>query len=59
MPSNEKELNVNLLERLDIIDRIRMVIDDGGDMEAVIKQLDIEEKLVKRKLYQEPPVLSD
>lgn len=50
-----KELNVNLLERLDIVERIESVIEEGGDIEAVKKQLEFEKKLIKRKLYQEPP----
>ena len=56
MATNEKEINVNLLERLDLIDRIRAVIDNDGTIEDVTKQLDFEEKLIKRKLYQTPPL---
>ena len=59
MVYSEKELNVNLLERLDLIDRIRAVVEETGDMEAVRKQLDFEEKLINRKLYQKPSLVSE
>lgn len=57
MPS-EKEINVNLLERLDLVERIEMIA-EGGDIEAVRKQLAIERKFIERKLYQKPSLTSE
>ena len=57
--TSEKELNVNLLERLNLIERIEAIIDDGGDLEAVKRQLAIEKKQIKRMLYQKPALTED
>ena len=54
----EKEINVNLLERLDLVERIEMIA-ESGDIEAVKKQLAIERKFIERKLYQKPPLTKD
>ena len=54
----EKELNINLFERLEIIERIRREAERGG-LEAVMAQLDIEQKAIERKLYQKPLLISD
>ena len=51
----EKELNVNLLERLDLIERLEMIA-ENNDIEAIKKQLAIERKFIERKLYQQPPL---
>ena len=54
----EKELNVNLFERLEIVERIRREAERGG-LEAVLAQLDIEKKSIERKLYQKPPLSNE
>ncbi len=54
----EKELNVNLFERLEIVERIRREAERGG-LEAVLVQLDIEQKAIERKLYQKPPLSNE
>ena len=51
--SGEKELNINLFEKLEIVERIRREAERGG-LDAVIAQLDIEQKAIERKLYQQP-----
>ena len=51
----EKELNVNLFERLDLIERLEMIA-ESNDIEAIKKQLAIERKFIERKLYQQPPL---
>lgn len=51
----EKELNVALFERLEIVERIRREAERGG-IDAVFAQLDIEQKAIERKLYQQPPL---
>lgn len=51
----EKEINVNLFERLDLIERLE-IIAESNDMEAVKKQLAMERRFVERKLYQQPPL---
>ena len=57
MPINEKELNVNLFDQLEIVERIRRDAERGG-LEAVMEQLDIEQAAIERKLYQKPPLTS-
>lgn len=52
---DEKEINVNLFERLDLIERLEMA-SENGDIEEVRKQLAIERKFIERKLYQKPPL---
>lgn len=54
----EKEINVNLLERLDLIDRLEEADKEGG-YEKIKKQLAFERKLIERKLYQKPPLTSE
>lgn len=51
----EKELNVYLFEKLEIVERIRREAERGG-LDAVMAQLDIEQKAIERKLYQQPPL---
>lgn len=45
MPMNEKELNCNLFDKLELIERIRREANRGG-LEAVLEQLDIEEAAI-------------
>lgn len=52
MPS-EKELNVNLLDKLDLLERLEMAERDGG-YEKMKQQLAFEKKCIERKLYQNP-----
>ena len=56
MPTNEKELNCNLFDKLEIVERIRREAERGG-IEAVMSQLDIEQAAIERKLYQKPPLV--
>ena len=58
MPSNEKEINVNLFDQLEIVERIRREAKRGG-IDAVMEQLDIEHAAIERKLYQKPPLTSE
>ena len=50
MPS-EKELNVNLLDKLDLLERLEIADQEGGYEK--IKQ---QKKCIERKLYQKPPL---
>lgn len=52
---DEKEININLFERLELVERIRREAERGG-LDAVMAQLDIEQKAIERKLYQQPPL---
>ena len=54
----EKEINVNLFERLDLIERLEMAA-ETNDIDTVKKQLAIEKKFIERKLYQQPPLTSE
>lgn len=58
MPTNEKELNVNLFGQLEIVERIRREAKRGG-IDAVMEQLDIEQAAIERKLYQQPPLKNE
>ncbi len=53
----EKEINVNLLDKLDLLERLELADSDGG-YEKIKKQIAFEKKCIERKLYQKPP-LSD
>lgn len=55
MPINEKEYNGILFEKLEIVERIRREAERGG-LDAVMVQLDIEQRAIERKLYQQPPL---
>ena len=55
---DEKEMNINLFEQLEIVERISREAERGG-LEAVIVQLDIEQKAIERKLYQKPPLVDN
>ncbi len=57
MPS-EKELNINLLNVLDLLERLEMADQDGG-YERLKSQVAFEKKCIERKLYQKPPLNSD
>ena len=54
----EKDINVNLFERLDLIERLEMAA-ETNDIDTVKKQLAIEKKFIERKLYQQPPLNSE
>ncbi len=55
MPTNEKEINCSLFDKLELVERIRREANRGG-LDAVLEQLDIEEAAINRKLYQKPPL---
>ena len=54
----EKELNINLLNVLDLLERLEMADQDGGH-EKLKSQIAFEKKCIERKLYQKPPLNSD
>lgn len=54
MPT-EKELNINLLDKLDLLERLEMAGNEGG-YEKLKQQLDFEKKCIERKLYQKPSI---
>jgi len=51
----EKEINVNLFERLDLLDRLERVA-KAADCQPVLDEIAFERKLIERKLYQQPPL---
>lgn len=53
MPMTEKEYNGNLLDQLELIERIETIA-QSRDIDEVLKQLAVEKKFVERKLYQKP-----
>ncbi len=56
MPMTEKEYNGNLLDQLELVERIELIA-ENNDIEAVKKQLAVEKKFIERKLYQRPPLV--
>lgn len=52
----ERELNVNLLDKLDLLERLEMADNEGG-YEKIKQQLAFERKCIERKLYQKPPLV--
>ena len=58
MPTNEKEINVNLLDKLDLLERLEIADKDGG-YEKVKEQIAFEKKCIERKLYQKPPLTKE
>ena len=54
----EKELNINLLNVLDLLERLEMADQDGG-YEKLKSQIAFEKKCIEQKLYQKPPLNSD
>ena len=51
----ENELNINLFERLDLLDRLERVA-KKANCEPVLQEIEFERKLIERKLYQKPPL---
>ena len=58
MPMTEKEYNGNLLDQLELIERIETIA-QSRDIDEVLKQLAVEKKFVERKLYQKPPIVDN
>ena len=55
--ASEKELNVNLFERLHLVQRIRDVATkEGATIQDILNALDKEEAYIKEMLYQKPPL---
>ncbi|MEZ3434755.1 MAG: hypothetical protein K1W34_09100 [Lachnospiraceae bacterium] len=54
----EKEINVNLFERLDLLDRLERVA-KKANCEPVLQEIEFERKLIERKLYQRPPLIDN
>lgn len=54
----ERELNVNLLDKLDLLERLEMADNEGG-YEKIKQQLAFERKCIERKLYQKPPLVDN
>ena len=54
---SEKELNVNLLDKLDLLERLEMADKEGG-YDKIKQQLAFEKKCIERKLYQTPPLIN-
>ena len=50
MPSNEKEINVNLIDRLQLVERV-LVLAKKEHAEETVAFLEDEKKWIERKLY--------
>ncbi|MCI9439833.1 MAG: hypothetical protein HFH15_01090 [Ruminococcus sp.] len=54
----EKEINCNLFDKLDMLERIERVA-KATNADAVLEEIEFERKQVERKLYQQPPLISN
>ena len=57
MPVTEKEYNGVLLDRLDMLERIKRARAKGE--QELTEQSELEESQINRKLYQKPPLTSE
>ncbi len=57
MPS-EKEINVNLFDKLDLLDDIEIFAKKENATET-LQEIARKRKQIERKLYQQPPLLKD
>ena len=58
MPMTEKEYIGNLLDQLDLLERLELADEDGG-YEKIKKQIAFEKRCIERKLYQKPPLTNN
>lgn len=58
MPTNEKEINNYLFDQLSMLERIERQLKKGGE-ELAQEEIDIFKREIKRKLYQNPPIVSE
>ena len=57
MLTSEKEINVNLLERLHPLKRIKKIaLKEGATIQDVIEAIEEEEADINEMLYQNPPL---
>ncbi len=57
MPTNEKEININLMERLHLLKRIKKVATkEGATVQEIIEAIDDEAADINEMLYQNPPL---
>ena len=58
MPSNEKEINNNLFDQLEIVEEAlkRARKENASETTAYLEQ---KKEYIQRKLYQKPPILND
>lgn len=58
MPTNEKELNNYLFDQLTILERLEKIAKKHDDQE-MLEAIDFEKMVIKRKLYQKPPLTQE
>lgn len=58
MPTNEKEINNYLFDQLSMLERIERQLKKGGE-ELAQEEIDIFKGEIKRKLYQNPSLVSE
>ena len=60
MLTKEKEININLQERLHILRRIKKVVKkENVKIEEILEAIEEEEADIKEMLYQKPPYMED
>ena len=55
MPSNEKEYNGNLFDKLTLLERLEITAKQDKATNT-LNQIEFEKKAIERKLYQSPPL---
>ena len=59
MPTNEKEINNNLLDQKHILKRVRRIALETKDIDKVLQAIDYELSDIDEKLYQKPPLTTN
>ena len=57
MPTNEKEINCYLFDQITILDDLQEVAESENATET-LKMIAKKRKQIERKLYQQPPLIS-
>lgn len=58
MPTNEKEYNGYLFDQLSLIEEVTEVA-KAENAANTLKILEVKKKQIERKLYQQPPLISE
>lgn len=58
MPTTEKEINCNLFDQLNLLERLERVA-KAHNFEPMLQEIEFERKQIERKLYQKPPLSKD
>jgi hypothetical protein len=58
MPTNEREYNGFLFDQLTLLERLEIIAKKENAVDT-LQQIEFEKKAIERKLYQNPPLVSE